>query len=411
MAQGNPGPFGGLFGRAPVRAPGEARTVVEMRSTVGGQYDSAILAPEDAIATDTQAGLGAGASVGLSLQHQTDKFTALADAVVSRMQYFETPDFGLNLYSGNATIGSAITTRLHGDVSASYVRSPYFQVYPNFGPNTNDGVGGRAAPFAPYATQMLSNESVYASAGLTARLSERNRLSASVFRRQTLFTESGADFIVNGYSARWTWQLRRDLGVYAGYGFEHSNQFGELGQEYDNETIDVGVDYTRSFSLARRTTFSFSTSSSLVKTGTSSREIRVNGGVELSKHFRRTWRASAHATRATSFVPGFYEPLYSDMVGVSVGGMFSQRIEWGFYADAGRSEAAISNTTAFDSVSASTRLSIALNRYLSLYGQYAAYHYNAATTSNALGLPENLARQSVFVGVTAYIPIYKKMGQ
>src|SRR5215204_2057104 len=113
MAQGNPGPFGGLFGRAPARV-GEDQTLVEVRSSVGGQYDSAILAPEGAPAADTQSGAGAGGSVGLVIQHQTDKFSALVDGGASRVQYFVDPSYGLSLYSGSASIASVLTSRLEG---------------------------------------------------------------------------------------------------------------------------------------------------------------------------------------------------------------------------------------------------------------------------------------------------------
>ena len=137
---------------------------------------------------------------------------------------------------------------------------------------------------------MLENEAVYAQAGLTARLTERNTLTASATRRQTMFSESSADQVSNGYQVLWTSQLRRDLAVHAGYGREHVIQHGELGQDYDNERIDIGVDFTRSFSMARRTMFGFSTSTTLTKTDTSPREFRLNGHAFLSKHFRRTWQ-------------------------------------------------------------------------------------------------------------------------
>jgi len=410
LAQGNPGPFGGLFGRAPARV-GEDQTLVEVRSSVGGQYDSAILAPEDAPAADTQSGAGAGGTVGLVIQHQTEKFSALVDGGARRVQYFVDPSYGLSLYSGSASIASVLTSRLEAGVSGSYVHSPFYQIYPSFGMNGTVGNPGTMAPFAPYATQMLENESVQATAGLTARLTERTKLTASAYRRQTMFTESDADFTNNGYQARWTWEVRRDLGVYAGYGHEHAVQSGVGGQEFDNETIDIGIDYRRTFSLSRRTTFGFSTSTSVLKTGTSAREVRVNGGVILTKYFRRTWRAAAHATRATSYVPGFYEPLYSDTVGVSLGGMFSTRLEWVISADAGRGEAAFSNTSGFNTVTASSKLTFALSRYVGLYGQYSAYGYEIPENSNALGLDDRLARQAISVGLTAYIPLYKKVGQ
>jgi hypothetical protein len=410
IAQGNPGPYGGLFGRAPAGA--DKSTTVEARAALGGQYDSAILAPQDTSSTATQSGLGSLGNAALTFERETDKFNASAGAAAGRSQYFVTPAYAVNFYGANATISSAITKVLHADAAAAYTHSPYFQLYQPFSlPSVIDASVTAATPFTQYASEMLENETVYASAGLTARLTERNRLSASASRRQTLFSESSADLVSNGYQALWTYQLRRDLGVRAGYGREHVTQHGELGQDYDSETIDVGVDFTRSFSLARRTTFGFSTSTSLIKTGTSPREFRLNGSAFLAKHFRRTWHAAAHFSRATSFLPGFYEPLYSDSVGVSLGGMFSNRLDWGFSADAVKGESAFTETSGFNSVRAASTLTFALNRYLGLRGQYAAYGYEIPENSNVLGLSDRLSRQTIWVGVSAYIPVYKKMGK
>ena len=40
-----------------------------------------------------------------------------------------------------------------------------------------------------------------------------------------------------------------------------------------------------------------------------------------------------------------------------------------------------------------------------------AYGYEIPQDSNVLGLSDRLSRQTVWVGVSAYIPVYKKMGQ
>ena len=46
MAQGNPGPYGKLFGRAPATAGAQEHTTVQVRSSIGANYDSVLLAPE-----------------------------------------------------------------------------------------------------------------------------------------------------------------------------------------------------------------------------------------------------------------------------------------------------------------------------------------------------------------------------
>ncbi len=410
MAQGNPGPFGGLFGRSAARS-GENRSIVEVRSSVGGQYDSALLDPEDASTTPTRDGYGTGATAGLFLEHASPKVTAFVSGEASRLQYFTTPNYGVNLFKSTAALSTAITTRIRVEAEASYLHSPFFSLYQDFGRNNSVDGDSAVLPFAPYATQLLDNEAVQASIGLSVPLTDRSRVSASANRRQTLFADSDADLVADGYRASWDWQIQRGFGVHASYGREHEDQRGAQARDYDQEIIDVGVNFNRALSLARRTTLAFATSSSIIKEPSGQRQFRVNGNVVLMKFFRRTWRASAYASRDTSFVPGFFEPLFSDTAGVSLGGLFTKRIEWTMNAAGGLGQAGFSDNKGFKTMTASTRLSVALNRHLGLFGQYVAYGYELPKNSNALGLSDRLARHAVSVGLTTYIPVYNKTRQ
>lgn len=409
LAQGNPGPFGQFFGRSPAASAAEERSTVEVRSSLGGFYDSALFPPEGSPDTTPQTGFGAGATAGITLNHTSERFTASANGGATRFQYFE-PGYGLNQFGGSASVHSEITTKVRADAAATYAHSPFFSVYQSFGRNTVADPNSQGVSFAPYAAQALENEMFDASAGIGVSLPGNSSLIASATRRQTMFANSDADFVMNGYRVGWSWLIGRGLGVRAGYGRERSYQYGDQAQTFDNELIDAGVDFTRAFSVARRTTFGFWTSTSIVKTSTLPREFRVNGGVSLSKFFRRTWQASIYATRDTSYVPGFYEPLFSSSAGLSVGGMLSSRVEWMTYATASIGESAFSNTSGFNTISASSRLTLALTKNLGFFGEYVAYQYEVPNNSNVLGLNQNLARQVVAIGINAYLPVYNKRG-
>ena len=415
MAQTSPGPFGGLFGRTPERT-GLNVSTIEIRSSVGGQYENALLAAEDeGPDTSVQSGLSSGAAVALIFERRSERLTARLSGSANHQEYYTTPGFAVNLFGAGGQMNAKLTTRVEAAAAASYVHSPYFQFFQTFG-QTSFGRSSNVAfddflvPFSPYAAQMMENESIDAFAGLTGHLTKRSRLNGSVHRRQTQFAQHPAnDFVVDGYRATWNLQVGRGLGVHAGYGREHVEQRGAEGTEFDHEIIDVGVDFNRTLSVTRRTTLGFMTSTSLLKDSRGHRQWSLNGAVTLSKHFRRTWRLAAQASRTTEFLPLFLEPVSSDMLGVSLDGMFSRRVHWIAGASGGRGRALFSERSGFDTVGATSRLSVALSNHLGLYGQYAAYRYDIPNGSTTVALRSRLVRQAVSVGLSAYIPVYTKM--
>ena len=409
MAQGNPGPFGGLFGRAPARS-GLDQTIVEIRSGIGAQYDTDLLAPEGSLIDTTEAGFGSGAYAGLLVAHTADRFNASVRGGAVREHYFRAPEsFGVNRYSADARVGGRLSERWDASAAASYAHSPYYQFFRDFGLNSDLAINHTLAPFSPYAVEMLENEDVEASAGLSARITDRSTLSAVVSRRQTRFQQQPeSNFESYGYSASWNLQVRRGLGVHVGYGYDHVSSIGAVGGGYDHEVINAGIDFNRALSLARRTTLAFSTSTSIIKQAGSDHQFRVNGNVIFSKYFRRTWSVSAEASRSTEFVPGFFEPVYADFVGASLSGMFSTRLNWMAGVGAARGSYAFSGGPAVDTVTATSRLSIAITRYVEMYGQYAAHFSKVPNGATTLDLPRRTGRQVVAVGIGAYIPIYTK---
>ena len=408
LAQGDPGPFGALFGRAPARS-GLEQTIVEIRSGLGAHYDTDLLAPEGSL-DSTQAGVGAGAYAGLFLGHTTSRVNASLRGGAGREHYFRTPDsFGVNRYGADARVGGKLSERWDAAAAASYAYSPYYQFFRDFGQSSGLAIDNTLVPFSPYAVEMLENDSVEASAGLTARITERSTLTAAVSRRETRFTrQPESNFQSSGYSAAWNLQISRGLGVHAGYGHERVTSLAAPGGGYDHEVIDAGIDFNRALSLARRTTLAFSTSTSIIKQAGSDHQVRVNGNIVFSKYFRRTWRASAEASRSTEFMPGFVEPIYADFVGASLSGMFSRRLNWMSGVGAARGAYAFSGSSVVDTITATSRLSVALTRHVEMYGQYVAHFSEVPPGSTTLRLPGRTGRQVMAVGISTYIPVYTK---
>lgn len=407
MAQGNPGPYGGLFGRTPNRA-GQDHTTVEVRSTLGVMFDNALLPAEDQ-AGKLQSGFSSGAGVNLLFQHATERLTGTLSGGASRQEYFTTPGFGTNLFGADARLKARLATRLEAEAVAAYVHSPYFQFLRDFGTTTLTP-SDNLMPYSSYAAEMLENETIDAIGSLTGQLSKRSRLSASVNRRQTRFAHHpDHDFVLDGYHGSWNTQLRRDLSLRAGYGRERIEQRGTDRGLFDHEIIDVGIDFNRELSVARRTTLGLMTSTSFFKGADTERRFRVNAAARLSKQFRRTWRATAYASRNTEFWPGFVEPVLTDSVGASLGGMFSRRVNWMAGVVGSKGEYGFSDLSGFKQLAATSGLHIALSRHFGLYSQYVAYWYEIPPGSSALALVPRLDRQTVAIGLTAYLPLYTKM--
>lgn len=421
-AQGNPGPFGTLFGRAAVRT-GQDETSVQIRTSAGGNYDTALLAPEGQILDrQPQAGMGAGGVVGLVIAHTSGKLTANLTGGAAREHYFREPqDFGVNRYSANGGVDYKITSRFETDASVGYSLSPHYSYMQDFGPSQSVLIDPTLTPFSPYAVEMLENETIAGTVGLKGRVARHTALSASVNGQQVKFSEQPeSNFQSSGFRANLTQEINRDLSAHVGYGRDlikaptrlevaEGIEDGRDGTGYNNEVIDAGIDFNHSFSLARRTTLSFNTSTSIVRQTGFEGQFRINGGITFTKYFRRTWQVAAQANRTTQYLAGFVEPVFSDTAGASISGMFSTRVDWLASVAGGRGQYAFSTLAGFNTVTGTTRLGLAVNKYVQVFGQYVAFLSEVPPGATTIGLPGRTGRQAVMVGVGAFVPVYHKV--
>jgi len=256
----------------------------------------------------------------------------------------------------------------------------------------------------------LTNDTYDVSGGFTSQYTKSSFLSMTVTQRQTRF-ESGpaTTFDVLSGHADWKRRLTRDFALRLGYGRERIRQGSLPDSEFVHEVIDVGIDFLKQLSVARKTTFDITTSTAMVKRPITGRRYRLNGSATLSRFFRRTWHTSLGVSRATEFLPGFTEPLLSDSAAASIGGMFSTRTEWVTTVNAGRGQFGFEGGRRLVTGHASTRLNWAVTRHFGLYGQYAFYYYDLPQGTAAVRLLPQLSRQSITAGVTTWVPIINKV--
>jgi hypothetical protein len=402
FAQRANGPYSGLFGGQ----PDQNRTQgLDLRGSMFGAWDENIFpATEPTTQLDTRlrdsgASIGASGSLDYSLRGDRAQF-ALKGGADGR-KYFSSPDL-VTAYFAGTTVATNLTRRVTMNAGGSAAYSPFFQ----FAPFLDAGianVGPLIGGFG-YAALAERNLGLDASVGLADNLTSRTYLYVTASGRDWQLLDD-PQFNLRSWNvgAGIHHNLTRNLGVRAGYG-RGETQYVNSGQApYGNETIDAGIDYGQTLAFARRTSFSFSTSTEIVRYVGES-HFRLGGSAKLTRGFRRSWSTWIGYDRSTQYRIGFRAPLLTDSADAGVGGLATSRIK--LSAGAGYTHGTIGfDGTDFSTYSGSTRADIALTRRLALFGQYAYYHYEVPPASSVLALVPRFSRQVVTVGLSVWVPL------
>lgn len=213
--------------------------------------------------------------------------------------------------------------------------------------------------------------------------------------------------------------LTRKLSVHGGYGISQGRYSLVDDAPWSfYHTLDLGVGYGDGLTLsfAERYKLSLSIGMSLVRNGDPAAVLtsgegqqtvfRVDGGATLTRLIGRTWSASVGYVRATSYIVGFRQPLFTDSATTSIGGQVAPRLQFSAGATYTRGQLAFSaGDDVITSYNASTRLTYGMSRYVGLYGQASYYNYDSAATASAIRLPPTLRRRSASVGLSCWLPI------
>lgn len=404
-AQGDPGPFGGLFGRTPNRS-GVNYKVFEIRGSGGAQWGDSVFEDSLDLGGLSSAGAGGNAAVGASFARRSDRFNLQAGSNVDYSQSLTSPIIGGTSADGGLRLAGDLSTRVSAGADLNYRYSPYFQYHPSFVWLNN----GLVVPGLPFVATAINNHAAQAGVNSNFKYSKSSTLSVGASFDETWFPDR-PDSNVASTSVHGTWlrRLNRDLGLRLGYGRTWVHQELATSARMIHEEIDAGVDFNKMLSLSQRTTMGFSTSMSVLRPTGGTPRYRLNGNVGLSRLFGRTWSASFNATRSTEFVAGLVEPLFADSLGLSVSGMLASRVEWGTSVTGSRGEVGFDAAYGtFTTAGASTHLNFAVMRYLGVYGQYGFYHHNVPAGASSLPTVARFSRQSVSVGVSTWIPVFTR---
>jgi hypothetical protein len=217
------------------------------------------------------------------------------------------------------------------------------------------------------------------------------------------------DFSTQRAGFKFDHALTRDVGLRLGYAYGAATSLADpAAVPIRNNDIDLGIVYQRELKTSTRTSFTFSTGSTIV----SSREGRrfgVTGSARLLRRMSPRWTTSLIYNRGVEVPQGATLPFFSDAVSATITGYFSRRVS--LHVQPGYAHGSVGfvrKTNSFDSYASSTRLEVALNSRLALFTEHVLYRYEFA---NGIGLPSQLTtgmdRQSMRVGLTLWTPLVR----
>ena len=181
---------------------------------------------------------------------------------------------------------------------------------------------------------------------------------------------------------------------------------------FDTGNIIASLDYDKGISLTmtRRTTVSFGFGTGVAQqkrlaedTGTSRSRLFLTGQASLLHQMGRTWTTEVGYTRGLRLVDGFAEPVLTDSLFASVGGLLSRRIDVGAFTRYGHgSRVSSPESASFDTLQTTAQIRFALNRQVSMFSQvyYNLYESRGRQRVLPVFLPDYLSRVGVRVGLS-----------
>jgi hypothetical protein len=223
-----------------------------------------------------------------------------------------------------------------------------------------------------------------AGVGTSHRLSRRAWVDADASYSTRRVGTGGRDFRTATGGGRFRYQIGRGAFLKAGYYYADAHYSDRAS--YGRHVLDLGVDYSHDLSLFRRTTFSFSSGTSIITypaadvTSTLGRgarnRFRVAGTAELRHEMGRTWTASLTYQRGVQFLESWPEPILSDSAGAQIGGSISRRLQFSANLRGSTGRVALgADDNGFNMYHGGATLTYALNRHLNVGALYSTYHH------------------------------------
>lgn len=424
------GPFSGLFKGSPKEQP----HTLDVKGSAFAAWDDNLLAQVP--------GAGSGENLFDPRFRKSGVARGFQGAITygfhrngTRSQFNVNANAGLQQYAGGLSTGSAwfhnydgfatlttkVATRVSTSASAGVAYAPYFQYAPFLRNTTSEeSPVGSDMGFAVSASTIRAT---VASLSVDDRLTRRSRISAGIGWEQRVMPENTSANVENRLArATFTHNVTRKLGFHVGYGvIEYRYSFEQDNAPLRTHNMDVGLDYGDGLMLTfgRHYSLSMAISASLAKNGDpvsvlktgKSTAFVVNGSATLSRSIGQSWSASLGYARGTYYAVGFREPMTTDSANVGIGGPLATRLHFSAGGGASRGRFLFSDYGNVISYTASTRLTYALSTNLGLFAQASYYDFSLPPGAVSLGFVPSLARRSVTVGLSTWVPLIKQRRQ
>lgn len=406
-------PYRAIFGGA-TNDPSIRHTLDVTLSAAQG-YDDNLLAGSGLTAVPSQSsGMFSELAPGVTYAWigKTAQFNATAG---SSIRYYQSQHGFLGSTHFGAIGFSAGSERTRFSINQSFSYSPsyFYGLYPQLTSSDIGYVVGAGSEYAVTTEPVLTYDtSVNVSHALTSRSSVS--LLGDFQYSDLSRVPGGRDLRSYSAGGRYAHTVSRNASFHLGYVYREAQYHSGMNAANAHD-IDVGIDYQRPLSLSRRTRLDFAFGSSIVNTPSLNSDndvqYRAVGTVGLSHDMGRTWRARAAYNRGLEFVQGLNQAVFSDGINMSLNGFASRRVD--VHVGAGMSigntgdiRSSLSRVRTYTTVA---RLRTAINQTWALFGEYALYDY---TLGNAVpvtvGVPRSLNRNSVRVGLTAWLPLFRE---
>jgi hypothetical protein len=397
-------PYRGLFG-SDSRGDGSSLVVTgSLSAGVNDTLGTPSADPDSELTAAPNGGFG-DVSGGLAYSLSTPAFGFSASGGMTG-RYFPDRSGLLRSTDGRVAANAELGARTTVTLAASLNHQPWdFQsLYPGlFG-------GVQSVPSVPNLDPSLAGENfltVNGDANLVHRPTRRLSLSAAYSYQDAEYPGDRGRFRASRPGGQIAYQIATGLSLRAGY----ARSIGEYadGERVTSDLIDGGVDYSRALSFSRRTTFGFSTGSTVTRYRNDETAFRLIGTARLTHEIGRSWTAGLGYNRQVQFNQGLQEPVAYDALNAGIEGLFSRRLQFTSSVNTATGNVgAGTSDNSFDTLYANSRLSYAVSRFLSLGVSYSINRYRF---DNAVVIPTGVARAYTAQSIRADIRVWAGLVQ
>lgn len=406
-------PYRGLFGGG----IGDTEQLLTASASFGGGYDDNLLAdargensrPQRSDLDTTFRGAVGQFSGGLQYSLSRSRLDFGASGGTSARYY---PSLNRDIVRrDNASLAASVRLVRGLSANASATYSPYSLASLFVAPG-DPGLGDSAVFDEELASSNQHHLTYGGGLGFNRSLSSRTTFSADYGYRARTSANLMAPFTRQTAGGGLRHNVGKGLALRAEYHHVKAH-YGADERRFTNHSIDAGVDYNRNLSFSRRTALSFGTGTTATarpgdrNAGT---RFRLNAHVALNHEMGRTWNAALVYSRGVHFIESWPEPVSSDSLTASFGGLLSRRLQFQSTARTSTGRAGFSRTSGgFSGTYGTALLGFALSRHLSLQLKYGYYRHRFDDTVLLVpGFTDAVNRHSVRGYISLWAPLFQR---